>query len=93
MHHTIYNYNDDVAVLDLIAGNQDDILVLLGISLPKCLAASKAAHNLQGIPTPTIGFNFQDELDQINGTTPLRAEADPPPPVLPPPQATEPLLL
>jgi hypothetical protein len=65
-------------VLDLIAGNQDDILLLLGIPLPKFLAAYKAAHNLQGIPTPTINFNFQDELDRINGTTPLGAEAAPP---------------
>ena len=67
----IYNYNEDVAVLDLIAGNQDDILVSLGIPLPKFLAAYKAAHNLQGIPTPTIDFNFQDELDRINDTAPL----------------------
>jgi hypothetical protein len=74
----IYNYNEDVAVLDLIAGNQDNILVLLGISLPKFLAAYKAAHKLQGIPTPTINFNFQDELDQINSTAPLGAEAAPP---------------
>ncbi len=74
----IYNYNEDVAVLDLIVGNQDDILVFLGIPLPKFLAAYKGAHNLQGIPTPTIYFNFQDELDQINGTAPLGAEAAPP---------------
>jgi len=74
----IYNYNEDVAVLDLIAGNQDDILVSLGIPLPKFLAAYKAAHNLQGIPTPTIDFNFQDELDRINGTPPLEEEAAPP---------------
>ncbi len=59
----IYNYNEDVAVLDLIAGNQNDILLALGIPLPKILAAYKAAHNLQGIPTPTINLNFQDELD------------------------------
>jgi hypothetical protein len=65
-------------VLDLIAGNQDYILVLLGIPLPKCLAAYKVAHNLQGIPTPTIGFNFQDELGQINGTASLGEDADPP---------------
>jgi hypothetical protein len=65
-------------VLDLIAGNQDNKLVLLGIPLPKFLATYKVAHNLQGIPTPTINFNFQDELDQINGTTSLGAEAAPP---------------
>ena len=74
----IYNYNEDVAVLDLIAGNQDDILVSLGIPLNKFLATYKAANNLQGIPTPTINFNFQDELDRINGTAPPEAEAAPP---------------
>jgi hypothetical protein len=87
----IYNYNEDVAVLDLIAGNQDDILVLLGIPLPKFLAAYKAANNLQGIPTPTINFNFQDELDQINGTAPLKQKQlppRPPPPPLPRPRPT-----
>jgi hypothetical protein len=63
VQQNIYNYNEDVAVLDLTADNQDGILVLLGIPLPKFLAAYKAAHNLQGIPTPTINFNFQDELD------------------------------
>jgi hypothetical protein len=38
----------------------------------------KAANNLQRIPTPTINFNFQDKLDQINGTAPFEAEAAPP---------------
>jgi hypothetical protein len=56
----IYNYNEDAAVLDLLAGNQEDILVSLGIPLNKFLAAYKTANNLQGIPTPTINFNFQD---------------------------------
>ena len=51
---------------------------MLGIPLPKFLAAYKAANNLQGIPTPTINFNFQDELDPINGTATLEAEAAPP---------------
>jgi hypothetical protein len=74
----IYNYNEDVAVLDLIAGNQDDILASLGIPLHKFLATYKAANNLKGIPNPTINFNFQDELDQINGPAPLEAEAAPP---------------
>jgi hypothetical protein len=74
----IYNYIKDVAVLDLIARNQDNILVFLGIPLPNFLAAYKEAHNLQGILTPTINFNFQDELDQINGTATLGAKAAPP---------------
>ena len=63
------------------------------------LAVYKAAHNLQGIPTLTIDFNFQDELDRINGTALLGAEEALPialPAVggtrsktLPPPPATE----
>ncbi len=77
VQHKIYNFNKDVAVLDLIADNQDNILVLLGIPFPKFLAAYKVAHNLQGIPTPTINFNFQDKLDRINGTAPLKAEEAP----------------
>ena len=77
MQQNIYNYKEDVAVLDLIAGNQDDILVSLGIPLNKILAAYKVAHKLQRIPTPTINFNFQDELDRINGTPPLEEEAAP----------------
>ncbi len=78
VQQNIYNYNKDVAMLDLTAGNQDDILLLLRIPLPKFLAAYKAAHNLHGIPTPTINFNLQDELDQNNSTAPLGAEAAPP---------------
>ena len=39
VQQNIYNYNEDVAVLDLIAGNQDDILVSLGIPLNKFLVA------------------------------------------------------
>jgi len=63
VQQNIYNYNEDITVLDLIAGNQDDILVLLGIPLNKFLAAYKVTHKLQRISTPTINFNFQDELD------------------------------
>jgi hypothetical protein len=77
VQQNIYNYNEDVAVLDLIAGNQDNILVSLGIALNKILAAYKATHKLQRIPTPTINFNFQDELDRFNGTPPLEEEAAP----------------
>ena len=73
MQHKIYNFNEDVAVLYLNAGNQDNILVFLGIPFPKFLVAYKVAHNLQGIPTPTNNFNFQDKLDRINGAAPLEA--------------------
>ncbi len=37
--HGINNYNKDVAVMDLIARAPEDILVPLGITLPKFLAA------------------------------------------------------
>jgi hypothetical protein len=76
----IRNYSEDVAVLDLIASNQDKVLASLGIPLPNFLAAYKAANNLQGIPTPTINFNFQEELNRANGTPHLREEETPIPP-------------
>jgi hypothetical protein len=72
----VNNYNKYVAMMDLIASGQDDILVLLGITLLKFLAAYKAAKNLHGgIPTLTVNFNFQNELNHINGTPPLAIEA------------------
>jgi hypothetical protein len=67
-------------VLDLIASNQDEILASLGIPLPNFLAAYKGANNLQGIPTPTINFNFQEELNHANGTPNLGEEETPIPP-------------
>jgi hypothetical protein len=55
--------------MDLIASTSDDILKPLGITLPNFLAAYKAANNLQGgITTPTVNFNFQNELNRINAT-------------------------
>ncbi len=44
--HGINNYNEDVAVMDLIASAPDDILVPLGITLPNFLAAYKVANQL-----------------------------------------------
>ncbi len=67
-------------MLDLIASNQDKVLASLGIPLPNFLAAYKAANNLEGIPTPTINFNFQEELNRVNGTPHLREEETPIPP-------------
>jgi hypothetical protein len=77
--HGINNFNEDgVAVMDLIASAPDDILVPLGINLPKFLAAYKAANQLPGgVPTPPINFNFQNELNRINGTPQLAIEAQP----------------
>jgi hypothetical protein len=76
----IQNYSEDVAVLDLIASNQDEVLASHGIPLPNFLAAYKGANNLQGIPTPTINFNFQEELNHANGTPNLGEEETPIPP-------------
>ena len=44
----VTNYNEDVAIMDLIAVHQDDVLASLAIPLPKFLAAYKAANNLLG---------------------------------------------
>jgi hypothetical protein len=55
-----------------------NILVPLGITLPKILAAYKMANKLQGgIPTPTVNFNFLNELNHINGTPQLAIETQP----------------
>ncbi len=71
-------YNKDIPVMDLIASAQDNILIPLGITLPKILAAYKAVNNLQGgIPTPTVNFNIQNELNHINSIPPLATEAQP----------------
>jgi hypothetical protein len=76
--HGINNYNEDVAVMELIASAPDNILVPLGITLPKSLAAYKAANQLRGgIPTLTVNFNFQNELNRIKGTPQLAIEAQP----------------
>jgi hypothetical protein len=61
-------YSEDVAIIDLIAKHQDDILVPLGMTTKTFLAAYKAANNLQVIPSITINFDFQGLLDKINGT-------------------------
>jgi hypothetical protein len=65
-------------MMDLIASAPDDILVPLGITLPKFLAAYKAANQLQGgISTLTIDFNFQNELNCISSTPQLVIEDQP----------------
>jgi hypothetical protein len=71
----INKYNEDVTMMDLIATAQDNIPASLTFPLPKFLAAYKAANNLQGrIPTPTIPFNFKDEINRVNGTPPLEVQ-------------------
>ena len=66
----VNNYSEVVAIIDLIAKHRDDILVPLGMTTKTFLAAYKAANNLQVIPSPTINFDFQELLDEINGTPP-----------------------
>jgi hypothetical protein len=66
----IPNYNEDVAVIDLLASSQDKILALLAIPLQNFLAAYEVANNLLGgIPTPTVTCNFIDKINHINNTT------------------------
>ena len=65
----ITNYNEDVAIMDLLATHQDDLLGSLGIPLPQFLAAYKAANNLLGgIPFPTVNHNLEDDIARVNGT-------------------------
>jgi hypothetical protein len=65
----VTNYNEDVAVMDLITTHQDEVLAFLAIPLPTFLAAYKAANNLLGgIPSPTVTHNLEDEISHANGT-------------------------
>jgi hypothetical protein len=74
----VSNYNQDVAVMDLIATHQDKVLALLAIPLPTFLAAYKAANTnlLGGIPSPTVNHNLEDEISHVNGTPRLEADSD-----------------
>jgi hypothetical protein len=73
----VSNYNEDVAVMDLIATHQDKVLALLAIPLPTFLAAYKAANNLLGgIPSPTVIHNLEDKISRVNGTPRLKAASD-----------------
>ena len=73
--HGIENYNGDVAIMDIIAINQDNLLVLIGLTIPQFLAVYKASNKLPFLPTPTVQCNFQNAIEQINGDS-----YDPPPP-------------
>jgi hypothetical protein len=73
----VSNYNKDVAVMDLIATHQDEVLASLAIPLPTFLAAYKMANNLLGgIPSPTAIHNLEDEISRVNGTPCLKAASD-----------------
>jgi hypothetical protein len=70
----ISNYNEDVAVMDLLASAQDKIFALLAFPLQNFLAAYKAANNLLGwIPTPSVTYNFEDRINHNNDTPCLEA--------------------
>jgi hypothetical protein len=72
----VSSYNEDVAVMDLIAAHQDDVLTLLAIPLPTFLAAYKSANNLLGgIPSPTVNHNLDEEISHANGTPCLESAA------------------
>jgi hypothetical protein len=73
----VSNYNEDVAVMDLIATHQDEVLASLAIPLPTFLAAYKAANNLLGgIPSPTVIHNLKDKISRVNGTPRLEDASD-----------------
>jgi hypothetical protein len=46
--HGINNYNEDVTVMDLIASAPEDILVPLGINLPKFLSCLQSGKPTTG---------------------------------------------
>jgi hypothetical protein len=72
----VSSYNKDVAVMDLIATHQDNVLGSLAIPLPTFLAAYKAANNLLGgIPSPTVNHNLDEEISHVNGTPRLESAA------------------
>ncbi len=72
----VSSYNEDVAVIDLIAAHQDNVLGLFAIPLPTFLAAYKAANNLLGgIPSPTVNHNLDKEISHVNGTPRLKSAA------------------
>ena len=50
--HGIENYDEDIAVMDIITNNQDDLLVPVGLTVPQFLALSKATHKLPLLPNP-----------------------------------------
>ena len=70
----IENYNGDAAIMDIIAIDQDTLLVPLGLTIPQFLSVYKTSNKLPLLPTPTVNCTFQNVIDQING-----ASINPPP--------------
>jgi hypothetical protein len=52
------NYNKDGVVMDIIAINQDALLVPEGLTIPQFLVVYKITNKLPLLPTPTINCNF-----------------------------------
>ena len=63
----IDNYNGDIAIIDIIAIDQDALLVSLGLTIPQFLFVYKTSNKLPLLPTPTVQCNFQNVIEQING--------------------------
>jgi hypothetical protein len=63
----IENYNGDVTIMDIIAINQDALLVPLGLTIPQFLVVYKSSNKLPLLPTPTVKCNFQNYIEKING--------------------------
>jgi hypothetical protein len=63
----IENYNGDVEIMDIIAINQDALLVPLRLTLSQFLFVYKTSNKLPLLPTPSVQCNFQNVIDQING--------------------------
>ena len=60
--------------MDIIAINQDVLLIPLGLTIPQFLFVFKTSNKLPLLPTPTLNCTFQNVIDQING-----ASINPPP--------------
>ena len=52
--------------MDISATNQDNLIVIIGLTIPQFLAVYKASNKLPFLPTPTVHCNFQNTIEQIN---------------------------
>jgi len=59
--------NRDIEIMDIIAINQDTLLVPLRLTIPQFLFVYKTSNKLPLLPTPSVQCNFQNVIDQING--------------------------
>jgi hypothetical protein len=53
--------------MDIIAINQDALLVPLGLTIPQFPVVYKSSNKLPLLPTSTVQCNFQNYIEQING--------------------------